>query len=147
MPRALLQKDGKVEEIRAFNRFYAERMGFMSEVLSDEFCLTELRVLAEIYLQKSTSATNISHETGIDTGYLSRILKRLERKGLVKRKALVRDGRVRELTLSAEGLRIYTSIAQKMAETIDQLLTRLTEDEQRRLLGAMDEIQRLLKKP
>lgn len=145
MPRSLFQTGGNVEAIRAFNRFYTQRMGFTSQLLSDGFCLTEVRILSEIYRNKSTTAVNICKEAGIDAGYLSRMINRLERKGLIKRKPSKLDARVRELSLSAEGERVYTTIAKKIESTIAEMLAALTADEQRRLLDAMDEIQRLLK--
>ena len=75
------------------------------------------------------------------------MIKRLERKGLIERKKLKSDARVRELTLTEEGARVYTTIAKKIEDTIAQMLAVLTAEEQRRLLDAMDEIQRLLKTP
>ncbi len=147
MPRSLFQTGGNVEAIRAFNRFYTQKMGFTSQVLSDGYCLTEVRILSEIFRNKSTTAVAISQDAAIDAGYLSRMIKRLERKGLIKRKPMKSDARVRELTLTEDGVRVYTSIAKKIENTIGQMLAVLTAEEQRRLLDAMDEIQRLLKTP
>jgi DNA-binding MarR family transcriptional regulator len=93
-----------VGTIRAFNRFWTNRMGLLAEGLLDStFSLTEARVLFELATRNHPTATGIGRELGLDPGYLSRILKSFDRRGLIDRAATPGDGRQRSLTLTETG--------------------------------------------
>ena len=82
---------------RAFNRTAAERIG----VLTDQFLgrarpLGETRVLWEIG-PDGLEVRALRARLGLDSGYASRVLRALERQGLVGVTASPDDGRVRHV--------------------------------------------------
>jgi hypothetical protein len=70
--------------VRQFNRFYTRQIGVLQEtLLASDFSLTETRVLYELAHSTEATATQLIAKLGLDAGYLSRILRRLEKLALV----------------------------------------------------------------
>src|SRR6476660_2310549 len=102
----------KIDAVRGFNRFYTRQIGVLREgLLQSPFSLTEARVLYEIAHRPQPTATELCQELGLDAGYLSRILSKFEKSGLVSRSASRSDGRRIVLKLSAKGRRTFAILA------------------------------------
>lgn len=83
---------------------YTRFIGTLNEgLLNSSYSLAEARVLYELATRDAPKAREIADELGMDAGYLSRLLAKFERDGLLKRKTSEQDGRYAELTLTVRG--------------------------------------------
>lgn len=135
----------RVAAVRRFNRFYTRTIGVLGEgYLASPYSLAEVRVLYELAHRDAWGAAELSRELGLDPGYLSRILRRFERGGLVDRRASPVDGRRSELRLTEAGRAAFAPLDRRSAEEIGALLGRLLAGDQARVVEAMGTIARLL---
>src|SRR5437764_1612937 len=85
----------RVEAVRRFNRFYTQRIGVLREGLYDSaYSLAEVRILYELaHANGAVTATDLARTLSMDAGYLSRILRKFEAKGLIRKSQSRDDGR------------------------------------------------------
>jgi DNA-binding MarR family transcriptional regulator/N-acetylglutamate synthase-like GNAT family acetyltransferase len=134
-----------VQRLRQFNRFYTRRIGLLERhFLGSPMTLTEGRVLYELGQRNDTTAAAIGAELGLDAGYLSRILGRFERQGMIARRRCPEDGRRTLITLTPAGRAAFDGIDRASSEEITALIQGLSEPDQRRLTAAADTMERLL---
>jgi DNA-binding MarR family transcriptional regulator/GNAT superfamily N-acetyltransferase len=139
--------ENRITAIRHFNRFFTRQIGVLREgLLHSPFSLTEARILFEIAHRGNLTATDLGRELGLDAGYLSRILARLEQQGLVERVPAQHDGRQRLLHLTDAGKDTFSVLDQRSREEITEMLSDLSEEDQNRLLKAMQTIESILDK-
>ena len=135
----------KIDAVRRFNRFFTRRIGTLREgLLHTPYSLTESRILFEIANRDEATASALSAELGLDPGYLSRVLAGLERMGLIEKTPSGTDARRLLLTLTSEGRDAFALLDARSREEVGEMLGELSEDEQRRLLEAMRDIERVL---
>ncbi len=135
----------KINAVRHFNRFFTRRIGTLREgLLHTPYSLTESRILFEVANRDETTASDLSAELGLDPGYLSRVLAGLERMGLIEKTPSETDARRLLLTLTSEGRDAFALLDARLREEVGEMLGELSEDEQRRLLEAMRDIERVL---
>ncbi|MCS3800809.1 MarR family winged helix-turn-helix transcriptional regulator [Niastella sp. OAS944] len=138
-------KQRTIEEIRAFNRYYTGLIGLLNDHLLDsEYSLAEVRILYEINTHQPVSASQIMSEMGIDKGYLSRVLKQLEKNGLISKQVSDEDARVALVSLTAKGETLFSKLNAASDQQIEALITNLSRDEQRTLIEHMHAIKVLL---
>jgi DNA-binding MarR family transcriptional regulator/GNAT superfamily N-acetyltransferase len=135
----------RIAAIRRFNRFYTRRIGVLRPGLShSRFSLTEARVLYELAHRQAPTAGAIGADLELDAGYLSRILQRFRRDGLLARTPRQEDRRQLVLTLTDPGLAAFTALDQAARQETAALLGRLPEPAQAELVGSMQRIETLL---
>src|SRR5256885_9015103 len=97
----------RIATIRRFNRWYTRQIGLLNEGLLDSpFSLTEVRALYELTHRENPMAVNLCQELGLDAGYLSRILRKFEKQGLVEKKGSSTDARQSLLSLTRKGRQV-----------------------------------------
>ena len=134
-----------VEAVRRFNRFYTRRIGVLGDgLLGGSLPLTEARVLYEVAVRDEPTASDLTRGLGLDPGYLSRLLARLEGRGLLERARSEADGRRRLLRLTPDGEEAFSVLDARSRDEVFGLLGDRPEGEQRRLLAAMRTIEDLL---
>jgi DNA-binding MarR family transcriptional regulator/GNAT superfamily N-acetyltransferase len=138
----------RAEAVRRFNRFYTKRIGVLHEgLLQSPFSLTEVRVLYELAHQENITASELAKELGLDAGYLSRILRRFEYCGFLDRTPSQNDGRRSHLRLTQQGRDAFASLDERSHDEVAALLDKLPATEQKRLLDAMQTIEKTLASP
>src|SRR5438270_8097533 len=123
-----------VDQVRRFNRVVTERVG----ALNDHFLgrarpLGEARLLWEIGLD-GCEVRLLRSRLGLDSGYLSRLLRSLETAGLVKVSASSADGRIRLARLTGAGRRERSMLDERSDALAQSLLAPLTSGQQERLV-------------
>ena len=112
--------------------------------LPSPFSLTEARVLYEIKQRHVATASDIAGDLGLDAGYLSRILRRFEKLGLIRKQVSPTDGRQSLLSITAAGRKAFAPLEARTKQQVGEALGRLGAPDQERLVGAMRTIEGLL---
>lgn len=135
----------KISAVRQFNRFFTRQIGVLREgLLHSPYSLTDARILFELGHRDGMTASALCRELGLDAGYLSRILAKLEQQGLLEKVRSDNDGRQRLLSLTAEGRKAFMLLDQRSRDEVGEMLGELSEEEQQRLLRAMQTIESVL---
>lgn len=139
--------ESSIEAVRRFNRVFTRRIGVLREgLLHSSYSLAEARILFELAHREDSSASDLARELGLDPGYLSRTLARLEEQGLVARARSERDGRRRVISLTSSGEDAFEMLDSRSREEVAEMLGGLSEEDRRRLLEAMRTIEGTLQK-
>ena len=135
----------KIAAVRRFNRFYTQKIGVLHEDwLDSPFTLAEARVLYELTRRERVTATDLANHLGLDAGYLSRILRGFQKRGLISRKTSPDDARQSFLSLTARGRKAFAPLEKHSSAEVAAMLVRLPRPAQPRLIGAMNDIATLL---
>lgn len=134
-----------VQHIRAFNRTVTRRLGVLNEkYLGRDRPYVESRLLFEIGAN-GASVRELRRRLGMDSGFLSRLLRTLEARELATTRPSAEDGRVKFVRLSRSGLAELRKIDALSDRLARSMLDSLSEPQERRLLAAMTEVERLLR--
>lgn len=137
----------QVAAVRRFNRTVTQRVG----ALDDEYMargrpLAQARLLWEIGIEGAEVAA-LRARLGLDSGYLSRLLRALESDGLVAvgpGDPVGGDGRVRAAALTDAGRAEWAELDRRSDELVRSILEPLPGRHRERLVAAMAEVERLL---
>ena len=135
---------GLIAEVRRFNRLVTERVGALQDhYLARDRPLGQARVLWEIG-PDGCDVRTLRSRLGLDSGYLSRLLRELERDGLLVLEANERDRRVRTARLTPAGVAERRLLDRRSDALARSLLEPLSAAQRERLVHAMGEVERLL---
>jgi len=135
----------QIDAVRRFNRFYTVELGILDQGLLDSpLSLTEVRVLYELFHRGQSTAADLGKQLRLDPGYLSRILRRFQQRGWLKRQPSASDRRQVQLRLTRRGQRAFAALDRRSRDQIAALLGRCTAGDQSRMVGAMEAIERAL---
>ncbi len=139
----------RIAAVRRFNRFYTRQIGVLRKTyLDSSYSLGEMRVLYEIAqadkLTDRPTASDIGRALDLDAGYLSRVLRNFEKRGLITRKTSIDDGRQSRLALTARGRKTFAPAEQRSQRDVAAMLGKLGASEQAQLVAAMETIEKLL---
>lgn len=138
----------QISSIRRFNRFYTREVGVLRKnFLDTPWSLAEMRVLFEIANGADVTASDIGKALDLDAAYLSRMLQKFEKDGLVSRTRSKADARVSFLGLSARGKKQFAAANERQVAQTKGMLAKLKPGERQRLVAAMHEIEGLLGEP
>lgn len=138
--------DEQVRRVRSFNRAITQRIGALQDsYLSRGRPLGEARLIFEIGHSGGTDLRVLRRKLGLDSGYMSRLLRSLEAQGLVQSRKKAGDGRARELSLTPKGRKecdAYDTLSDDLANSV---LSGLNDTQRERLVLAMSEVERLIR--
>jgi DNA-binding MarR family transcriptional regulator/GNAT superfamily N-acetyltransferase len=130
---------------RGFNRMYTRFIGTLNEgLLNTPYSLAEARILYELANRNPPKATEIAESLGLDPGYLSRLLGKLEQSGLLKRKASQEDARSIELSLTAKGKLAFQKLNTRSEEQACTILYALPASTRSELITSMKSIENII---
>jgi DNA-binding MarR family transcriptional regulator len=131
--------------IRRFNRTVTERVGALEEsFLGRDRPLGASRLLWEIG-ENGADLHELRDRLGLDSGYASRLVRRLESEGLVVVEVDPADGRRRRLRWTAAGLAEAQELDRLSDLAAAALLDGVPADHHERLLAAIAEVERSLR--
>jgi len=123
--------------LRRFNRSYTQRIG----VLEDSFLglglpLASARLVFEIGTQPTTIQA-LRARLGLDSGYISRLVRGLEQRGYVAVQPDASDRRRRVLTLTDDGMKLLAEIEERSEALARAILDPLSPRQRKRLEEAL----------
>ena len=137
--------EDRIATVRGFNRFYTRQIGVLRKTFLDSpYSLGEARVLYEIASRDAPTASEVGRALDLDAGYLSRVLRNFEKRGLIRRTTSTSDARQSHLTLTPRGRKDFAPLERRSQHDIGAMLGRLSPDDQLRLIAAMNTIHALL---
>lgn len=139
----------RIAAVRRFNRFYTRHIGVLSDgYLDSPFSLTQARVLYEIkersWMNGQATATDIGRDLGLDAGYLSRLLGQFEKSGLIRKERSPSDRRQSFLSITIMGRKAMELLERRTVQQVGDVLHRLTDPQQDRLVTAMHTVERMI---
>jgi len=141
----LAEPDDTIAAVRKFNRDYTRTIGLLEETLTGSgFTLAEARVIFELGAGGAGIARDIARELRLDPAYLTRILQRLSKDGLVSTRPNGEDRRQRDLELTAAGKQTLAGLQAAADLRTGELLAHLGPRERQRLAKAMAQVTALL---
>jgi DNA-binding MarR family transcriptional regulator/GNAT superfamily N-acetyltransferase len=133
-----------ISQVRRFNRTVTQRVGALNDrFLSRDRSLGEARLLWEIGAE-GRDVRSLRTQLGLDSGYLSRLLRSLEAAGLVTVGPSESDKRVRIARLTRSGSAERAVLDKRSDELAASLLAPLSVRQSARMVAAMTEVERLL---
>ncbi|MDT0306055.1 bifunctional helix-turn-helix transcriptional regulator/GNAT family N-acetyltransferase [Streptomyces sp. DSM 44917] len=134
----------RIEQVRRFSRAVTERVGVLHDrYLGRDRPIGEARLLWEVG-EQGRDVRRLRDRLGLDSGYVSRLLRALERDGLVTVEPHPGDRRVRTVRLTEAGRAERAVLDRRSDELAGSLLAPLNEGQRARLVAAMAEVDRLL---
>lgn len=138
-------KEKQIQQVRDFNRFYTSIIGVLDKhYLNSPFSLPEGRVLFELNHLQPCNASDLIEASGMDKGYLSRVLKSFQKKGIVTRKQGKDDARTYQLMLTPKGEREFKKLDIASINLVKSLMGKLPPDDITALIRHMNSIKIIL---
>jgi DNA-binding MarR family transcriptional regulator/N-acetylglutamate synthase-like GNAT family acetyltransferase len=137
-----------VAAVRRFNRFYTRQIGVLRKTYLDSpYSLGEMRVLYEIAHADRPTASDVGRALDLDAGYLSRLLRNFEKRGLISRKTSANDARQSHLALTPRGRKLFAPMEERSQQQAGAMLDTLDTAQQEEIVAAMHAIETLLASP
>src|SRR5215475_5728954 len=136
--------DPAIDQVRRFNRVVAERIGALEDhFLGRSRPLGEARLLWEIG-PAGADVRDLRGRLGLDSGYVSRLLRLLERQRLVTIRVNSVDARVRRAILTKRGLAERRELDKRSDAVAHRMLEPLGPKQRQTFLSSLAEVERLL---
>jgi DNA-binding MarR family transcriptional regulator len=119
-----------INNIREFNRYYTNKLDvFSNNKFDSNYTFTEARVIIEIGIRHDCIASEIVQTLNMDKGYLSRVLSRFNKKGLIEKVTSPTDSRSKIIKLTTEGNKLFEYLNEASNKQVNQMIDGLDEAE------------------
>jgi len=133
-----------IEQVRRFNRTVAEGIGALEDhFLGRSRPLGEARLLWEIG-PDGADVRDLRGRLGLDSGYISRLLRSLEAQRLLTVRVNSADRRIRRAVLTKRGIAERRELDQRSDAVALRMLEPLSDKQRQTFLSAVAEVERLL---
>jgi DNA-binding MarR family transcriptional regulator/GNAT superfamily N-acetyltransferase len=137
--------ENAVASLRSFNRFFTQFVGALDpNFLGTDLTLAEARLLFEIAHTVAPLASDLQASLSMDAGFVSRVLRRFEDKGWIKRSRGEDDARRRPIAMTDEGHAAFQDIDRRQRQAVEAILQRLGPAQQDQLVQALTTARALL---
>ena len=103
-------------------------------------CLTDFAALEALLHKGPLTISEIQDKVRLASGSMTAAVDRLEKLGLVERRASSSDRRARVVHLTAEGKRLAASSFERHAKDLEALMSVLSEKEMEQLYGSLKKL-------
>lgn len=134
----IMVSSDNIADIMGFNRFYSNILNLMNQgQMNEEYSLTEMRVLLEISKTERCTANILVNQLNIDRSYMSRMIARFEKRGLIVKSQSQKDNRINYVRLTEKGRLEFNKLSDGQSEQILNIFNKMEEDDQKLVLDAM----------
>lgn len=136
-----------VTEIRGFNRFYTNILGLLDQHIIDSgYSLTEARILFEISKTDVCTANQLCSLLDIDRSYMSKIINKFEKKGLINRSVCNTDNRNIEIRMTEKGTEVFHTLNDRANKQIEDLISKLNIEDCEKLIAGIRSVKKYFSK-
>lgn len=140
-------KKETIETLRSFNRFYSVNMNLLSDnSFYKDYSLSESRVIFEIHFYPYCIQNDLVKNLKIDKSYLSRMLNKLTKKGLITKTSSNTDKRAFALSLTEKGEQEYERLVQLSNDRLQEKIKDFSEEDCEKLTSSLKEVMEILNK-
>lgn len=128
----------QIADVQGFNKVYQNLLKQMdAAILNTGYTLTEKDVLLEISKTERCTANILIQQLNIDRSYMSRMLAKFEKRGLIEKTHSTTDSRIRYIRLTALGQKEINRLSDIQANQISAIFNKLDEIDQQSVWQAM----------
>lgn len=128
----------QIADIQGFNKVYQELLKKIdSAILKTGYTLTEKDVLLEISKTERCTANILIQQLNIDRSYMSRMIAKFEKHGLIEKKQSSTDSRIRYIRLTELGRREINRLSDIQSHHIGAIFNKLSEGDQQLVWQSM----------
>lgn len=128
----------QIADVQGFNKVYlylCKQIDYA--ILNAGYSLTEKDVLLEISKTERCTANILTQRLHIDRSYMSRMIAKFEKKGLIEKTLSRTDSRVRYIRLTEKGRKEFNRLSDIQSTQIQKIFQQLNGDDQQAVLSAM----------
>ena len=142
-----MKKNDIITEIRGFNRFYTNILGLLDQyIIGSGYSLTEARILFEISKTDTCTANQLCSVLDVDRSYMSKIISKFEKNGLIRRSVCDTDNRNIEIHMTEKGMDVFHELNDRANKQMDDLISRLTSSECEKLIDSIRAVKKYFMK-
>jgi DNA-binding MarR family transcriptional regulator/GNAT superfamily N-acetyltransferase len=137
--------DSAIDSLRAFNRFFTQFVGALQpRFLGTDMTLGEARLLFEIAHADAPLASDLQAALDMDAAHVSRVVRRFEARGWIRRGRGEGDARQRPIALTADGAAAFEALDARQRAQVAASLDRLGPAQRDQLTAALMQARALL---